>query len=444
MIVRTPGIGCDNAREAPIAGAQAGRVGIVLSRRGKKNNDPTTSWYPGPTFDVLMIEDYHVLRAVPLAVGGASASNIDIAWLSESDPLKVQQLETALGGGDTMPSLTELGGSPVIVDFLAMGQPVIKSGAGLLMAGIPPSKIADGAANPGEASPHSVDDFDALLGSREISMTVVYNEDTPASTSDPDLLNETAGNLVALQGTIPGGLRFRPRVPTPTVAVAGGQLDDWREWYEIGWIDGIINAFQAESTRIDPSNRQQVLAIRKADISATLRDAYLTAFKRADEKGVAYKLAHPPAPAVPASATPLDATPVNPSPADKEGDGGAVPATGAGAERYIEHGGNRIVLLKNGTTIIDSRDGGGPIMLQAGNGGVQQVAAGASWRVGKNGRTLRGEADRADVVADAVNLGSEGLVPNDGVLTGLTVDPATGLTFASIGQQSTVVKARRA
>lgn len=394
MRIPTPGIGAMDPLGVPMAGGGAPLVGIVL-RESKTRTQRT--WIPGLKYDVLVVDSWHTLYAVPVAIGGGGRGTLDVTRLEVADPTKVAEFQQSRAGGRADLDAGALGGSWVLVSFLADGLPII---TGCITAPrTRASKVPDTASEPGG---------DEVSGTNAID-EIVESGDYEAWLRDADRLPDSL---------------LQARTAPPPLEAFGADLEAvWSETWRAAWGNGARNGYwgAARASYADPTDDEAVLATDPAtlggddadgetadvdaEVAACARKAYLQGFRAGDAAGRREAASRSTAPE-PTQTVETESPEVETDdPADSDGDGGAVGATASAAKRYIEVAGARLVLRTDGTLLLDTRSSGKPIYIQAGDGGVRLVANGTSFALANGDKRAVQTADAVDVEAPEVNLG---------------------------------------
>lgn len=393
MIVPTPGIGFASPSSTDLSGGgSGGLIGIVLEAA---RSDLLANWIPGNRYTVLLISNMRILPEVPLLVGGGGPNSLDAMALQVSDAGKVAQLKAAMSGGGLAPSIADLGGAWVVVDFLQGGLPVIRSGSGLVSPRTATAKIPNYAPDPDSdstATPGIVQDIaDAARGAMDEMLESEAAEDEMAEDEDADLYYDG----------LPRELRLEIQIPARSFA---DEIDEenFENDYCEGFRDGIRDGYRLGVVKTENELRGSEAGFAYEVSPSDEPDAekrkqwswYVEGYNAGSDKASKYRQGQS---TVSPTTTPdqVDESPEI-SPADSA-DGNNVSATGKGAARYIEAGGTRIVLRNDGSVVIDTRDGGGAVFVQAGASGVRLLASGAEMRVGDGGKTVGITADEQSV-----------------------------------------------
>lgn len=398
MRIPTPGIGMMDPLGVPMAGGGPPMIGIVL-RESKTRTQRT--WIPGAKYDVLIIDSWQTLFAVPVAIGGGGRGTLDITRLETADPTKVAEFQQSRAGGRANLDASALGGSWVMVSFLADGLPIITNCIAAPQTRL--SKMPDTAKEPAG---------DEVAGTNAVD-EIAESGDFEAWLRDEDRLPDSL-----LQGRT---------APPPLESFSDDLEAVWTETWQAAWGTGARNGFwgSSRSSYVDPSDTDAVLRTdpstsgfvddevepEDAEVAACARKAYVQGFRSGDLAGCKEAAARGTQPATVDSAETEALEVETDDPADSDGDGGAVGATASSAVRYIEIAGARLVWRGDGTLLIDTRSSGKPIYIQAGDGGVRQVANGTSFALANGDKRIVQTSDANDIDSPEINLGPKDRTP---------------------------------
>lgn len=405
MRVATPGLRFSDASAAPVVGVGArGKIGIVVAESFVLSN--VLRWFPGKRYDVLLVESLHTIYGVPVLGGGGGGglTSVETSDLAVANSAAVANLLSGRGG-----DLSALGGAWVVLGELDGGIPVISST--ILTPGTKASRIVDNAASPDESSTEGAD------GIADMATNTARQFADWMRAATPD--NEYGANLLSTlidQGTIPATEAKYPGAPPPKDA-AETDSEGRGDAHYAGWERGVVSAYlgtdygaYTDPQRVSGEVPESVLlpapddGVDSGDIDADnriLKSAYVNGFRAGWLSGTTLAARYP-RPVAPLEPAPSEAVNEETSdPADEaDADNGLVPVSAKGAAKFIEQGGTRIAHTRDGNYRVDSRNGGGEIRFQGGQGGVKSVANGARMEVGTGG-------DKINATASAVRLGTK-------------------------------------
>lgn len=386
--------------------------GIVLAEHAPDKGD--TSWYAGPTYDVLTIADMNVLRAVKLAVEATGSSDIVCQRLQVSDPSVASRVYGAVSGGSQMPKMSELTGARVLVEFLdsnnpmEAGEPFIRNC--FFFKEVARSKVPDARAAADNSSDVSPDYLDDIRKQVE---------------SDPGLKD-------SLTGDNQSGVIWNARnkylgengslIPNPPPnADTQEERDQWETAFEVAWTAGFQNTYwdSGLDTSDDGLMRTEFgnswlaeNANGDANLESILRDGWEKGWKQGTINATTEAKTNPPltTEADNTGAVIEDAdTASEPADSDVE-EWQQVAAKGNTAVWYIEKKGTRLVINADGTFTIDARTSARPIRIQGGDDGITLSANGAIITIGTD------NDDLVEINSGNVMIGDSATITNAGVM----------------------------
>lgn len=410
MEITSPGFKIVRAAR-PYGNAGAKLVGIVLAEHAPEKNE--SSWYAGPTYDVLTIADQNVLRAVKLAVEASGSSDIVCQRLQVSDPAVASRVYGAVSGGSQMPKMSELTGARVLVEFLDAnnsmdaGEPFIRSCfffREMAASKIPNARTA--AENSSDVSPDYLDDI------------------TKQVESDPALKDSLTGENQA-------GVLWKARntylgedgsliPPPPRTASTQEKRDLWESAFEVAWSAGFQNTywdsgFDATSDGAIRTEFDNCWLAENADDEETsdiMRNGWLRGWKQGDIDAKKEAAINPP-PTTDAdnSGAVLADTDDAAEAADRDiEEWHQVAAKGNTAVWYIEKKGTRLAIGADGSFTIDARTSAKPIRIQGGDDGITLSANGAIITLGTD------NDDLVEINSGNVMIGDSTTIVNAGVM----------------------------
>lgn len=384
-----------------------GRHGIVLDV-----NAPSLGKriYDGNLANVLLLPDYTVLYDVWVTeIGGGSRQSGSFP-LQPTDATISRQVYDATRGLAFMPDPSPAGGPPgwcdkwgshVIVNFLYAG------------AGAYQPYISHGLSHP---SSRSTSRQVASGQSTSLNEKMANGARPSTSTSDIDeatrIYNHSTRLFTNYGAKVPDDYKPPKSTPASELIYMTEYASAWESAAQRAAVDGTQRYVEYRPLNDSPESKATAAAKTKGDEDGQVYGLDL------------YKKKHPDG--TTASSDPAESpsaeTPTDPEPGDEEG-GGKVAATTSGADWNIQSGGTKLLVKEDGF-IVDSR-GSGPIRFQASDDGLKlTTASGVQVVINK----------------DTVNLGEDSLLPQNGVVTGMGIDPFTGMKYVALGNASLKVR----
>jgi len=398
MGVMSPGFQRQKAKST-YGNPWAKMVGIVLAEHSVADGE--SSWYAGPTYDVLTVDDLNILYDVKACAGSSGSNDVMFQRYKVSNPAIVSKVYNATTGYDALPPLSDLDGARVLVEFLNINDQATEPYISNCFAysqmpknKIPNAKIAAGVVS--DVTSGKIDQLSDQIASR-------------GALNDLLTSNSQAGVIWNARLKYIHNDNEELTYPTPPMANTEEKKGLWEASFETAWSAGFQNTYWDGD--IDASNDGAIttefdnswLMDNGNDDSSlsVLRDGWLKGWKQGDIDAKTELSVNPPQVSVADnSGAVLKGDNEAGEPADLDIDEwDQVAAKGNMAVWYLEKKGCRIVIDKDGGYTIDTRTSQSPIRIQGGDGGVTIASNGVIVEMGK------GYNEAVKVTAQSIILG---------------------------------------
>lgn len=348
----TPTPGSHVRRDPPVTGSLVRRVGIVLEVFDRPTGN-VPSWYDGPTCSVLLIDRMHAISGVIVPPRHSGPRNVDMVLPDRTSAGMLAAYERAKRGEIPMPSVSVgnhpegTWGSKVIVGYLNGRIPVIDgylTHPATTTARMPVVKT----------NVQSVADVIVAAG----------QEWKPfGSTPLPESISPAA---------VP---------PPPSIPIDYQKTGALRNAYVQGWTTGWLNGAEKGYDEIVDGTPVTGIGVWEAGEAPGEVLALQAGIDAGYNAGISYGRAigrgEPPPDQPPAETIDYTTPTTDGSVADTSDDDGNEAAVATGADRMLEYQGVRVIVRESGETIIDARDAGANVTVQAAAGSRVLVRCGA-------------------------------------------------------------------
>jgi len=392
--------------ERPLGEPWRKMVGIIIAEHAVSESE--SSWYSGPTYDVLTVEDQNIIYDVKACALASGSNDVMFQRYQVSNPAVARKVYGAVSGNESMPKMEDLDGARVLVEFLHNKEQATEPYISNCFAydEMPRNKIPNAKA----AAPQSTDILSGYIDD------LAKQIDDNSSLKDYLTSNNQAGVIYKARQKYIAGMNGDLKYPEPPTADTEEKRALWQSAFETAWSMAFQNTywssgFDASNTgSVDTEFENSWIAEDATDESTTniLKDGWRKGWKQGDTDANTELLISVPEPP---AANNSGATVVSDDDASEPADTDATEwkqtaAKGKTAVWYLEKRGCRLVVGADGSFTLDTRTSNAPIRLQGGDNGITLTANGTIIEIGTDSDSIvKITSDVAQVISPDIQLG---------------------------------------